>query len=147
MGPRWPLWPCVLGCEPGCAWPDFSWAAPPDDAPPGMFWADATAMPASSAAVPINSLLLIGTFLWVIPRAPSIWLTLTREARMRFLPANADGRVLTSLFSRNRLQTECAFILHLASMPLPSCVDALRSSVGRDLTWNLLVRNGAAALS
>src|SRR5258708_10449347 len=108
MGPRWPLCPCVLGCEPGCAWPDLSpdlsWAAPPDCAPPGMFWADATAMPASSAAVLINSLLLIGTFLWVIPRAPSIWLTSTQEAMSRFLPANAHGHVLTSLFFRYPFQ-------------------------------------------
>jgi len=87
-----------------------------------MFWADATAMLASSAAVPINSLLLIGTFLWVIPRAPSIWLYVNPRGHQAVPPANADGHVLTSLFSRNRLQTECAFILHLASMPLPSVV-------------------------
>jgi len=112
-----------------------------------MFWADATAMPASSAAVLINSLLLIGRFLWVIPRAPSIWLYVNPRSHEAVPHANADGHVLTSLFSRNRFQPECAFMFHLASMSLPSCVDALKSPVDRDLTWNLLVREGAAALS
>src|SRR5262249_53133086 len=74
--PIWP-WPCapfcalLPPCAPGCA-PWLCWARPPDFScppPPGMFWADARATPANSAAVLSNSLLLIGMVLSFLPHA------------------------------------------------------------------------------
>jgi len=76
-----------------------------------MFWADATAMPASSAAVLINSLLLIRMFLWFIPRAPSIGFIVNKEVMMRFHPRMRMARCLTSFFSAEPLSAESAFTL------------------------------------
>src|SRR5262249_15665860 len=61
-----PRWVSLPGADCDC------WAAPPRcSPPPGMFWADAKATPANSAAVLIKSLFLIGTVPLVVPRAPT----------------------------------------------------------------------------